>query len=557
MKKLAPRSDAPGALELIEEAVNLLRAAPPGAWAIYLAGAVPWVLGLGYFWAATSWFAPKPEEILWRAFGLVLVYLGLKTAQAEFCARLRARRLGVAAAPLAWRGLARTAARQARTQGWAVPVMPVAALLTLPLVAAWSYFECVTALAAGPDPEGDTLEARARREATRWPGPAFVACLLFTGLWLCVWLNIATGFYLLPWLARTLFGLENLFGLSGWWALNSTFFALVTVLTWLAVDPLVKAYHVLRTFYGEARRTGEDLRLELRGPARAARLVAALVVVWLTLAPGVGGLRAAESAEPVAVASPAQVDAALDEALRDRDFRWGLQPLPAVEAVTDEDGWLKRFVRQGFEFVAQLIRDVRDWIKEFVEWLDGLFGGKKEKPAKASVAKGKGMDLAAIARAMLYVLLGLCVIALGWVLWASWRKRPLAPRPLAPLAAAALPPDLNDEKLEASRLPEDEWLALAREQLARGEWRLALRALFLASLAGLGARGLVILARTKTNLDYERELTRRAAARAGVVAGFRARRLAFEQIWYGRAAAEEALARAWLAELEREGGGAT
>jgi hypothetical protein len=64
------------------------------------------------------------------------------------------------------------------------------------------------------------------------------------------------------------------------------------------------------------------------------------------------------------------------------------------------------------------------------------------------------------------------------------------------------------------------------------------------------------LARAKTNLDYERELTRRAAGRSDVVAGFRAKRLSFERVWYGRDVAEEALVRAWFYDLERtrEGG---
>lgn len=560
MTVIAKKSDAPGAVELIEEAVNLLRAAPPAAWALYLAGAVPWVLGLGHFWATASWFAPRPEEILWRSLGLAVLYVWLKVMQAQFCGRLRAARFGAEPERLSWRGLVRTAGRQARVQGWAVPLMPLAAVLTLPAAATWMFFENVTALAASPDTGGETLERRARREAMRWPLPAHVALLLFSGVWLCVWVNIATTFYAAPWLARTLFGVENMFGLSGWSAVNSTLLALVTILTWLAVDPLVKAYHVLRTFYGEARHTGEDLRLELRRPSGRAAMVKGARVVVLVLGlgvlagavPGASGLMAAEHV--AGQVSPAQVDQALDEALRDRDFRWSLPPLPSAEETASvADSWLKRFVRQGFELIVQIVRDVRDLIKRLVEWVDGLFGHKKENPE--TKAKASWGDMGALVRGLLYGLLGLCLVALLWILWTSWKKRPVAPRVLSPLAAAALPPDLNDEKLEASRLPSHEWLELARAQLARGEWRLALRALYLASLASLGARGLVSLARAKTNLDYERELARRAAGRAEVVSGFRARRLSFECVWYGRVSAEEGVVRAWLAELEREEGG--
>jgi hypothetical protein len=560
VKKPAQKNDAPGAISLIEEAIHLVRSAPAAAWAWYLAGTVPWVLGLGYFWAVASWFSPRPEQTLWHALGLTLLYLWLKTTQAEFCRRLRAVRFGTVAAPASWKDWLRTAGRQARVQGWAVPAIPLATLLALPFAATWMFFENTTALAATADTEGDTLVGRARREAMRWPLPAHLALLLFGGLWLCVWLNILTVFYLVPWLGRTLLGMENLFGLSGWSAFNSTLFALVTILTWLAIDPLTKAYHVLRTFYGEARHTGEDLRLELREPkGRGAAMVRTLMLLLIVslgagAGPGHGGLRAA--VETTGGVAPAEMDRALDEALRSRDFRWNLQPLPEPEVADQPDGMVKRFVKQGFELVAQVIRDIRDAIRRFSEWLDGLFKGKHDKPKKEPEKKSEPTDYSSVIRGALYVMLGLCLVALGWILWTSWKRRPVAPRVLSPLAAAALEPDLNDEKLEASRLPSHEWLELARLQLTRGEWRLALRALYLGTLANLGARGLVSLARAKTNLDYERELARRAAGRTDVVASFRERRLSFECVWYGRALAEEPQVRAWLAELEREEGGA-
>ncbi len=561
MNKIVKKSGAPGAIELIEEAVHLLRAAPPAAWALYLAGAVPWVLGLGYFWATLTWFSPRPEEILWKALGLTALYVVLKVAQAEFCGRLRAVRFGAEPAPLSVRALVRTAVRQASVQGWAVPLMPVALVLTLPAAVTWMFFENVTALASSPDVGGESLERRARREAMRWPGPAHLALLLFSGVWLCVWLNIATLFYAVPWLARTLFAVDNIFGLSGWSAMNSTLLALVTILTWLAVDPLVKSYHVLRTFYGEARHTGEDLRLELRRPTGRGSLAKAMRIVMLTLGLGLlagvgagpGNLLAA--VETAGQPSPVQMDEALDQALRDRDFRWSLQPVPSLEVESVADSWVKRFVRQGVELVAQVGRDIRDFFRSVGDWFDGLFKSKKDKVKETPKEKVSTEGVGAFARGLLYTLLGLCLAALLWILWTSWKKRPVAPRMLSPQATAALPPDLNDEKLEASRLPSHEWLELARAQLACGEWRLALRALYLGSLASLGARGLVNLARAKTNLDYERELGRRAAGQTEVVAGFRARRLSFECVWYGRAVAEEDQVRAWLAELEREGDG--
>ncbi|WP_415908628.1 hypothetical protein [Oleiharenicola sp. Vm1] len=143
----------------------------------------------------------------------------------------------------------------------------------------------------------------------------------------------------------------------------------------------------------------------------------------------------------------------------------------------------------------------------------------------------------------------------GLLLWVVWKvvAHNRAHPPAAAAASGGAPagaPDLRDESVEASRLPAHEWLALARTQLAAGEWRLAWRALFLATLATHAHDGLLSLAKFKTNLDYERELRRRAHGRATLVEDFRSRRRAFEAVWYGREAASPEVARDWLRQLE-------
>ena len=80
----------------------------------------------------------------------------------------------------------------------------------------------------------------------------------------------------------------------------------------------------------------------------------------------------------------------------------------------------------------------------------------------------------------------------------------------------------------------------------RNEFRLAARALYLAGLSVLGARGLISLDRTKTNQDYARELRRRAREQAELLTAFRGTVLVFERSWYG----DHAVHRAELTELE-------
>ncbi|MDQ3623852.1 MAG: DUF4129 domain-containing protein, partial [Verrucomicrobiota bacterium] len=99
--------------------------------------------------------------------------------------------------------------------------------------------------------------------------------------------------------------------------------------------------------------------------------------------------------------------------------------------------------------------------------------------------------------------------------------------------------------------PEDGWLQLARELVGRGEMRLALRASFLAGLAHLGKRDLISIARYKSNLEYERELRRRARARGELTAAFDQNRAVFERAWYGRHAVTPEILESFNHNLEK------
>ena len=94
-------------------------------------------------------------------------------------------------------------------------------------------------------------------------------------------------------------------------------------------------------------------------------------------------------------------------------------------------------------------------------------------------------------------------------------------------------PDLSRDDVAADQLPADTWAGIARDLLARGELRLAMRALHLSTLSHLGRQDLIRIARYKTNRDYEIELGRRAHAKPDLLPVFCNNVLLFEGIWYG------------------------
>ena len=94
-------------------------------------------------------------------------------------------------------------------------------------------------------------------------------------------------------------------------------------------------------------------------------------------------------------------------------------------------------------------------------------------------------------------------------------------------------PDLEKEDVGADELPTDGWLGLAEELMAKGELRLALRALYLGSLSFLAEQQLIHIAKFKSNRDYRSELDRRAHSLPDVCSAFSENVSLFDASWYG------------------------
>src|SRR5207237_6390317 len=130
------------------------------------------------------------------------------------------------------------------------------------------------------------LIKRAGRQAALWPGQNHLALVVLFAFGFFVFLNCTTVCLLLPGLMKTLLGIESIFSRSVFSMLNTTFFTAMFGLTYLCIDPIVKALYALRCFYGESLQSGEDLKAELRqvafGAARMTAGVAAVLLLTMT-----------------------------------------------------------------------------------------------------------------------------------------------------------------------------------------------------------------------------------------------------------------------------------
>ncbi len=259
------------ALDLLEEAVHALRQAPAGTLAWYFLGTAPFLLGLLFFCADLSRDPGAADYSAAAALGLTVLFLTMKTGQAVFAARLRAglgpRRDAAgaqAAVPWTLRRVLRIALVQGILQPSGIFILPLAAVLTVPLGWACAFYGHANALADDAAGSPGRACARAARESLLWPRQNHIALLVLSLLGLFVWINVLVGCALLPHLLKMFSGQENAFTRAGWGLFNSTFFAATGALVYLALHPLWTTFYALRAFHADAQHTGEDLQRALQ-----------------------------------------------------------------------------------------------------------------------------------------------------------------------------------------------------------------------------------------------------------------------------------------------------
>jgi hypothetical protein len=544
------RQQGKGALELLEEATHLLRTAPVAALAAYYLGALPFVLGLLFYWADMSRNPFARQHLADASLAMGVLFLWMKCWQVIFARRLRLQLSRQAPSALGARGVARIILTQTILQPPGLFLIPLSLVPALPFAWLHAFYQNVTALADGEERTANLFK-RSWRQASLWPMQNNFALLLLFGFAVYVFLNWVALCFGLPQILKMLFGVESVFTRSPASLLNTTFFAAMGALTYLAVDPLLKAFYVLRCFYGEALQSGEDLKAELRPFVVAAqKAAAALFFIGALLATvRVGAEPAAVSPEESSVSAGAQgapqlsapeLDRVINETIHERKYAWRM-PRARAEEKEESQGLLSRFLTRVGNLLRRWIRAVARWLEE---WLRKLFADHRP------TVHNSGYKWIMAEQLLLWGLVAAVVAALILLLYRVLRQR--SKRSPAIAGEAIFPvPDLADENVGADQLPEDGWLKLGRELLQKGEYRVAMRAFYLASLAHLAARNLVRLARFKSNRDYEHELRRRAHSFPELLAVFGDNISVFERIWYGTHEASLELVNQFASNVER------
>jgi len=510
------------AIRMIEEAVHILRAAPGALLSVYYIGSIPFVLGLLYFWADMSRSADAYKYSAVSALGLSFLFVWMKFWQTVFMHQIRAQLFDENPSPWSLGRIGSIAATQSLIQSSRFFVIPIAFLMVIPFGYCYAFYQNVS---AHDQAQGQTVRSTCKwawRQAGLWPRQNHLLIGIYWLFGLVIFINVAIAVIFIPQMVKTLFGVDSAFTLSGMYMiLNTTFWIVVLGITYLLLDPLIKATYVLRCYYGSALQSGGDLRTELsRMMADRKKLVAGFLLVSLCFTPftSFAGQRV-----PV---TPTDLDRSIEETMSRREFAWRMPREVIQPDVHKDKGPFEAAVDWLFEMLGKGIKKIRNWITKLLEWLEGML----PKPDKQT-EQSNGNWITPV-RVVLTILLILLVAILACIFVRIWQRRRL--RPVEIVSAVAVPtPDLTDESVKADDLSTNRWLAVAGELAEKGEFRLAMRALYLATLAHLADCQMITIEVYKSNREYERELKRRAHGHKELLAVFSTSLNFFERAWYG------------------------
>jgi hypothetical protein len=510
------------ALRIIEETVHLLRTAPGLLLSVYYLGSVPFVLGLLYFWADMSRSPNANEYSAAAALGLAVIFVWMKVWQTIFALRVHDRISGDLSHSRSPGQLVSIAATQTLIQATRFIVMPVAALLAIPFGYCYAFYHNAAVYVGQDNQDFKPTCQWAWRQAKLWPRQNHLLIAIFWLFGFVIFLNVSMATLIIPQLLKSLLGVESVFTLGGIAVLvNSTFWIAMLGVTYLILDPFIKTAYVVRCFYGSALGSGADLKTELNRILNPGVKILAglLIAVICTIA-------VPSMAETPATVAPDELDQSIEEIMSRPEFSWRMPREAATQKEPESMGPLEAALKWLLDMITKGIKTIKGWITSFIDWLESLLPESEGQPVSGD------RNWKTPVRIVLLLLLLLLLAIMAFIFIRIWQRRQV--KPVETISTSAIPvPDLTDEKVKADDLSTNRWLSLAGDLVDKGELRLAMRALYLATLAHLADHEWITIESYKSNREYEDELKRRAHEHRELISIFSNSLNVFERAWYG------------------------
>jgi hypothetical protein len=248
-------------IDLLEEAIHLLRRTSAITYAYYLLGATPFALLFLQLLADASYHRYLAEHLGDSALRLAVGYCWMKGFQALACQRLLASYSGE---PIRRRGpleLLRLWSAQCAIQPWGILIKPMAFIAMVPSPFVDAFFQTASVVITGN--RGDFM--RCIQLSTGKIGPGMIlngiVFVFRIVMFACVYSTLAT----LPFLCKMLFGIETLLTRNFQWLVSVPFILGTGFVSYLIIDLLLKSFYVIRLRRIECETSGKDLVYRLAG----------------------------------------------------------------------------------------------------------------------------------------------------------------------------------------------------------------------------------------------------------------------------------------------------
>jgi hypothetical protein len=191
---------------------------------------------------------------------------------------------------------------------------------------------------------------------------------------LFIFFNLGIAVYYFPYLMKTMLGIDTVFTLSRLSVFNTTFLIIISGLTYLIVDPLLKTVYTLRFFYVFSVKSGDDIRTDMLNLKAAGKGVA--FILFFIILTACSNAVASEKTDagikhpsPVNMTSPREIDDSIEKVTRHWEFAWRMQDKKIDE---DNNGigtlerfilWIKGYIEPAGKYI---IKKIKEWIKKFL-----------------------------------------------------------------------------------------------------------------------------------------------------------------------------------------------
>ena len=347
------------AIEIVEEAMHLLRFTPPGVLLSYYAGSLPFILGLLYFLGDMSRNAFAPYHCAGASLLVAALFIWMKCWHSVFLLKLMAMIGSNKAHRWSFRRVMRLFAVQTMFQPSGLFVTIASMILVFPIGWVFAFYQNISIESYEKPIDLKSTLKRSSYLARLWPRQNYLILLIFFLFSIFVFLNVCTAIILIPFLLNRLLGIETVFTLSGIHFFNTTFLAVALGITFLCIDPIVKTVYALRYFYGLSIKSGDDLRVGLKNHFWKYKKAFAILVFMLcaihsgTAISGEAGERRADvSLSSTENITSERLNHSIEEVMARPEFTWRLpmekevkegEKIPGFFSFMEK--WIKKVIR--------------------------------------------------------------------------------------------------------------------------------------------------------------------------------------------------------------------